>query len=374
MVVGQQPAYDGEGVLLAGQDVDQHPVVDPHPALQLLGDAGDELVEGLLVPHDRARRRLAELRLGLLVAAGRGLLLGLLVVDDVLGRLHDDVAGAVVAGPARPAGDLLELADLQHPLPAAVELGQPAEQHGADRDVDADAERVGAADDRQQPRLGELLDDAAVLRQHPGVVDADAGAQQLVQGLAEPGAEPQPGRPGRDRLLVGELAEHGGAQQRRRVLDRSGLGEVDDVDGRLVGHDQLLEGVGERLGRPGEAQRHRPDGVGDHGGVPAGTPRQVLGDRRDVAERGRHQQELGVPQLQQRHLPGPAAAGLGVEVELVHDDQTDVGPVPLAQRDVGQHLGGAADDRGVRVDRRVTGQQPDVVGAEDLARARRTSR
>ena len=50
----------------------------------------------------------------------------------------------------------------------------------------------------------------------------------------------------------------------------------------------------------------------------------------------------------QRHLPGPAAVRVGVEVELVHHDLADVGVGAVAQRDVGQDLGGAADDRGVR--------------------------
>ena len=40
-------------------------------------------------------------------------------------------------------------------------------------------------------------------------------------------------------------------------------------------------------------------------------------------------------------------------------------PAALAQGDVGEHLGGAADDRRLRVDGGVAGQHPDVVGAED---------
>jgi hypothetical protein len=39
----------------------------------------------------------------------------------------------------------------------------------------------------------------------------------------------------------------------------------------------------------------------------------------------------------------------------------------LAQGDVGQDLGGAADDRRVGVDRGVAGEQPDLLGAEDVA-------
>ena len=51
--------------------------------------------------------------------------------------------------------------------------------------------------------------------------------------------------------------------------------------------------------------------------------------KRDVAERRGEQQELRLRQLEQRHLPRPAAVGLGVEVELVHDDEPDVGRAPL---------------------------------------------
>ena len=61
----------------------------------------------------------------------------------------------------------------------------------ADRDVDADAERVGAADDLQQPGLGQRLDEPAVARQHAGVMHADADAYELRQRLAERRGEPE---------------------------------------------------------------------------------------------------------------------------------------------------------------------------------------
>ena len=44
-----------------------------------------------------------------------------------------------------------------------------------------------------------------------------------------------------------------------------------------------------------------------------------------------------------------------------------VGRGAFAQRDVGQDLRGAADDRGVLVDAGVAGDHADVLGAEDLA-------
>ena len=152
------------------------------------------------------------------------------------------------------------------------------------------------------------------------------------------------------------------------VLDRGRLGEVHDVrpaPGWVLTSSSSVSGSG--VIAQVKRQRHRPLGVVDDRGLAAGAPGQVVGELGDVAEGGRHQQELRLRQLQQRHLPGPAAVGLGVEVELVHHHQPDVGAGALAQRDVGQHLGGAADDRGVGVHRRVAGEHADVVGAEHLA-------
>ena len=53
------------------------------------------------------------------------------------------------------------------------------------RQVDADPERVGADDNPQQPCLGESLDEAAVLRQHPPVVHPDAVVQKARERAAE---------------------------------------------------------------------------------------------------------------------------------------------------------------------------------------------
>jgi len=81
-----------------------------------------------------------------------------------------------VSKPARPARPTTwwNSARRQQPGAGAVVLAQLGEQHGADRDVDADAERVGAADDLEQALLREPLDEQAVLGEHPGVVHADA--------------------------------------------------------------------------------------------------------------------------------------------------------------------------------------------------------
>ena len=186
--------------------------------------------------------------------------------------------------------------------------------------------------------------------------------------MPKPAANRTSAQPLRDRVLrLAPGVVDGLVDQAGGLLDRSGLGEVDDVDRPLPGRHQLLERLLQRRQRPGEGQRHRPYGVVDDRRLPPVAPAQVGGQLGHVAERRRHQQVLSLGQLDQRHLPRPAAARLAVEVELVHDDQSDVGTLTLAQSDVAEHLGGAADDRGVRVDRDVTGQHPDVLGAEDLA-------
>ena len=106
-----------------------------------------------------------------------------LVLDHVLGRLAHHAAAVVEALAAGAPGDLLELA---HRAGCATfspsNLREPREEHGADRDVDADAERVGAADDAQQALLRELLDEQPVLRQQARVVDADAVARGSASG------------------------------------------------------------------------------------------------------------------------------------------------------------------------------------------------
>ena len=243
-----------------------------------------------------------------------------------------------VSKPARPAppGDLQELPGPQDPLPVAVELRQPGEEHRPDRHVDADPEGVGAADDLEQAGLGQLLDEPPVAREHPGVVHADAAAQQAGEGLAEAGPEPEPADPLGDHvaLLAGQLGPtRARREQGRGVLDGRRLGEVDDVHRRLLRRHQLLEGLLERRHRVAEGQRHRAYGVVDDRGLAPVAAGEVLREHRDVAERRRHQQELRLGQLEQRDLPGPAAVRLGVEVELVHDDEARrPRPTPRAGR------------------------------------------
>ena len=137
---------------------------DAHAGRQLLRRLLDEVLEGLLVPADEALRRLLLLHAALLLRVVAGLEHRLVVLDLVLGGERHHHALGVKPGPPRPAHDLVELARTQAAHLGAVELGELREHHGVDGHVDADTERVGAADDRQKPLLGEALHEQTVTR------------------------------------------------------------------------------------------------------------------------------------------------------------------------------------------------------------------
>ena len=233
---------------------------------------------------------------------------GLLVLGHVLGRLDDDRALEVVSGPPRPAGDLVELTGGEVAGAGAVVLGQRREQHGADRHVDADAERVGAADHLEQPRLGQLLHEAAVLGQQASVVHAHAAAHEARERLAEPAGEPEVADQVGDADLLLAGAEVG-AHQLLGPLDGRRLGEVHDVDRRLVVLEEVLDGLehGREAERP--VERHRTSRRAHGGGGTTGAAGEVGFEPGDVAEGRRHQDVLGVGQREQGHLPGPPRSG-----------------------------------------------------------------
>ena len=332
---------------------------DREARLEALRAGADEPLERLPVPGREAARRLPPDHL----LAGLRLLRQPPVLDHVLGGLGHDVAALVEALAPGPARDLVEVAGREHGRLLAVVLREAAEQHGADRHVDADAQRVGAADDLQQAPLGELLGQHAVARQQAGVVDADA----VLQPRAYPGAVGRREAHVLDRraqrlLLVARRDAQAG--ERLRALGGVLLREVDHVDGDPVGLDQPLHGPRQRFFRVGVLQRNRPLAGGDRHRLPARAPRELLLEERHVAERRRHQQEAGLRQGQERRLPGHAAVPVGVPVELVHHHVVHRRLLPLAQRHVRQDLGRAAEQRGVAVDGGVAGGQPHVLGAE----------
>src|SRR5450756_2268324 len=155
----------------------------PEPRRQRLRRSRDQLLERLLGPRDLAFGRALE-RSRALFPRAFGLLLRLPLLDDVLGRLGDHAPAVVEPAPARAPGDLLELADRKKAHLRPVELRELREEDRPDRDVHADTERVGPADDVQEPLLGELLHEKAVLGKEPGVVNAAPEREESPELLA----------------------------------------------------------------------------------------------------------------------------------------------------------------------------------------------
>ena len=338
---------------------------DAHAGRQLLRRLLDEVLEGLLVPADEALGRLLFLHATLLFRVVAGLEHRLVVLDLMLGGQRHHHALGVEAGPSRAAHDLVELAGAQTAHLGAVELGELGEHHRVDGHVDAHAERVGTADDREQPLLGEAFHEQAVARQHARVVHAHAARQQALERLAERRGETRAAH-GLLHLLALLLRGHAVAGQRLRGGERRVLGEVHDVHGCLAGAQTQLHGGFQGFEGVVVGQRHGARRVGHQVDGPAGALFQRARDVAHVAEGGAHQQELRIRQREQRHLPGPAAIGIGVEVELVHHHAGHLRRGPFAQGLVREDLRRAADDRRLGVDGGVPRDHAHVLAAEDV--------
>ena len=241
----------------------------------------------------------------------------------MLGRQDAHETDRVEAGAAGAARDLVELARAHVTHASPVVLHERRHQHRADRHVDAHAQGVRAAHDRQQARLREALDEATVARQHARVMHANALSQQRLEGLPEALRKRHARQLRGDRLLLFGRNQRG-TIERLRGGDRVSLGEVHDVDGPAALAQQPLDRVGQAVHDVLELERDRALSVVDEGHVATGAflPRAL--ETRCVAQRRAHRDHLRGPQLQERHLPRPAALAVSVEVELVHDDHVRV--------------------------------------------------
>ena len=96
------------------------------------------------------------------------------IFDGVFRRLRHHPATIVESLAPGASGDLVKIPRAEDDRLLPVKLAQPREQHGADGHVDADAERIRAADDFEQALLRELLDQHAILGQQSRVMQPDA--------------------------------------------------------------------------------------------------------------------------------------------------------------------------------------------------------
>ena len=162
------------------------------------------------------------------------------------------------------------------------------------------------------------------------------------------------------------LAHHSLAEQRRCLFDSGPLGGMDDVDGSLMCLDDLRDGFVYWCQGPAIGQGDGACYPADHGSLASGAPGEVLRKTCHIPQSRGHDDELSLGQLNQRNLPCPATLWLGEEMELVHHHLTDFGVPALAQRQVCQDLGGAADDGGIRIDGGVSGDHSDIFSSEGI--------
>ena len=354
----------GTGVAALRHFVEHHRMRDFQVRDQGFRFGVDELVKRALVPGHKTFRSLLALDLLELLRVSPGLGDGLLVFDFVFGSLGDHQSLGIESHTTGSSGNLVEFTGAQAAHLGAVELGQGREHHGVNRHIDADAQCIGAANHRQQTLLGELLDQAAVAWQHAGMMDADTGAQQSLQNLAEGCGELDAFDGFCDGLAL-FLAGYTGGGERLRGLQCGVLRKVDHVNRGFAVAEGEFHGFFHRVERVFVAQRHRSRRVGDYihvrGVVQIG---ELVGDGVHIAERGAHQQELGLRQREQWHLPRPTALRITVIMEFVYRHKAHVGMGAFAQSLIGEDFGGAADDRRVRVDVAVAGDHADVVAAE----------
>jgi hypothetical protein len=198
------------------------------------------------------------------------------------------------------------------------------------------------------------------------VVHADAVAQPAADLLAVGAVEPHAVEGGLQRGLF-LLRAYVEAHQALRGLAGGALREIHEVDGGAFVLKQRGDALGE--GRLGvlEFQRHGP-AVAAHGDARgAGDAGHFLFEKLRGAQRGRHEQEPRARHREERHLPRVAALGIGVVVKLIHDHHAHIALGAAVQGDVGEDLGGAAEDARLRIHARIARHHAHVLGAEIAA-------
>ena len=309
-------------VLGAAEHIEQHAVRDLELAGQPLGRRGDQAREGLLVPVDEVPLR--RLALDEFLAAAGLLLLEQQILDDMLRRLRHHPAAFIEALAPRAPADLVEIARAQDACLFPVELAKLREEHGANGDIDADAQRVGAADDLEQAALRELLDEHAILRQQPGVMQPDAVPQPLANLRPVRAAELEAFQRVRDRRFFLARADID-AREILRALGRFQLREMHDIDRAPCRRRQDSPASGQAAS-PSKRTPAAPAAPGKRWSRSRRPFSRVSSSSKKAVspERGGHEEKARLRQGQQRHLPGHAALAVRVVVELVHDDVAHV--------------------------------------------------
>lgn len=121
-------------------------------------------------------------RLGFATFCG-GFGIGFEIGDDVFRCLRDDVADVVETATPGASGDLFEVPDGERFGGLSAVFEKLGEDDRADRDVDADAQCIGSANDFEQAFLREFFYECSVFGEQSGVVDAEAVTQEFLISL-----------------------------------------------------------------------------------------------------------------------------------------------------------------------------------------------
>ena len=114
-------------------------------------------------------------------------------------------------------------------------------------------------------------------------------------------------------------------------------------------------------------QRHRPTFAQHHAHIPANLGQPVAELLRVGHGRGQRHQLDGRGEPDDDLFPHRSAEAVGQVMDLIHHDVTEIAQRRRVGIDhVPEHLGGHDHDVGVRVEGRVTGQQPDPLSPEPL--------
>ena len=288
------------------------------------------------------------------------------ILNDVLWRLRNDVTDVIKTFSACASRNLVEVACGEDGRLVAAVLAKLRKENRADRHVHAYAKRICAADDFEQPLLGEFFAEDAVLGQKSSVVQSDA--------LLKPALDIRTVRACEADFFDGfvdldffffctQVKTH----EVLCVAGGGGLRKVDYINRSFSFVHELLHFGRNFCSAVAKVERHRALRGSDGHGFAAGMLGHVAFEKFSRADGRAHQEESRLRECQKRNLPCDTAFAVGVVVEFVHHDVDDGKRFAFAERHVRKDFCSTANNGGVTIDGGVTRRKPYIFGSEFFA-------
>ena len=345
-----------------------HRVGDTHTGRQRFRRSSNQAVEGIFIPHHKTLRGLLAFHFAALFGVISRFCKKFRVLNLEFRRQRNNHALGVEARTAGAPCNLVEFATAKTTHFMAVKLGELRKHHGVNGHVDANAQRVGAANYRQQPLLGKLFHQQTITRQHSGVMHANTAKQQTLQRFAKLGGKLA--RPQRSfDLLTLLLAGYAKARKSLRRSEGGVLREMHYVKGPFVVTQGQFYRAFERHKLVLVFQGNGARSIGNNIYRCSRFRLQGLRNLRNVSQRRAHKKELCMGKREQRNLPSPTAVGVAVEMEFVHCHATDIRPFAFAKRLVCQDLSRTTDNRSLWVDLRISRDHTHVFTPQHIHQA-----